>query len=80
MWQEYRDKMAFAFESADNEADRYTQMAIATMGADADIEEAKLALKAGNQKAAGGFVEKVFGGVVERGVNKAVDYIGSLFP
>ena len=80
MWQEYRDKMAFAFESADNEADRYVQMAIATMGADADLQTAKIAQKAGNQKAAGSFVEKVFGGVVERGVNKAVDYIGSLFP
>ena len=80
MWQEYRDKMAFAFETADNEADRYVQMAIATMGADSDLQKAKIAQKSANQQAAGGFVEKVFGGVVERGVNKAVDYIGSLFP
>ncbi|MAL47318.1 MAG: hypothetical protein CME98_25345 [Hyphomonas sp.] len=83
LWQEYRDKMAFAFESADNEADRYVNMAIATMSADADIKEAQLALKAGNQSTAGKFVEKVFGGAINKVGNviteKAGDILSDLF-
>ena len=74
LWQEYRDKMAFAFETADNEADRYVNLALATMGAEADIEKARLTLKAGNAEAAAGFVETVFGKTIETGIGKVVDF------
>ena len=83
MWQEYRDKMAFAFESADNEADRYVNMAIATISGDADIQKARLQMKSGNQKTAGKFVEKIFGGAVNKVgdviTKKAGDFLSGLF-
>ena len=84
LWQEYRDKMAFAFEGADNEANRYVNMAIATMGADANVEKARLTLQAGQAEAVGGFVERIAGtaveGVVSTGIKKVGDIIGNFFP
>ena len=54
MWQEFRDKMQFAHNSAESQLDRENQYAIAIMQKDAQIEAAKFGMKADLYKALGG--------------------------
>jgi len=54
MWQEYRDKMHQAHNTAESALDRQNQYAIAIMNKDAQIEAAKYAMKGQMYQAMGG--------------------------
>ena len=69
MWQIYRDQMAYAWQTADNEADRYRDIMIQTMTNDAAFGKASMEIKAGNDQAAGNAIFNILEatGVLEAG-------------
>ena len=70
LWQEFRDKMTFAFNSGENHLDRNNQYAIASMQKDAQIEAAKLTQKTELAKALGAVTASALSGT---------NFLGSLF-
>jgi hypothetical protein len=59
LWQYYADTMEWAWETADNEADRQANLAIAQMQADNNLEVAKFKGDYESSQAVGGFVTDV---------------------
>mgnify|MGYP003637890727 CR=1 FL=1 len=80
VWQEARDQISYAWETADNENDRMNTLALQLLTNESAMDVAKYQVKQSNEAAAGSFIQTATSGVVEKTLTKGVDYLFSKWP
>ena len=76
LWQEYRDILEFAFTGAQNEADRLNLLQLASINNKASLDLREFAEDRQDVRAIGGFLDNVFGGVIQDVASEALSGVG----